>query len=68
MATLYGSLTKKYGFNFIEKWYQHRSDKILKNEEAKLICNNNIFTDHIIETRKPDIDPSECFLIDTTVI
>ena len=73
MATaVHWSLAKKYAFNYSEKWYQRGAEKFLKNKEAKLMWDQNIFTAHIIEARRPDIVPVEkkskkCFLIDIAV-
>ena len=41
------SLAKEW-FNSSDKWYQHRAEKILDNEKAKLLWDHKFFTDHNI--------------------
>ena len=48
-------LCKKYGLSASDQWYQHRAERVMENEDAKLLWDYNIFTDHNIETRRPGV-------------
>ena len=37
------------------QWYQHWAESTVKNEKATLLWDFNIYTDHVIEARRPDI-------------
>ena len=65
-------LAKKYGFTHTNQWYEHRAEPVMENEQAKLLWDFNIYTDHVIEARRPDIvvvrkDKKECQVIDIAV-
>ena len=66
------NLAKKYGFPHCDQWYQHVAEPVLENENTKLLWDFNIYTDHVIEARRPDIvvvrkDVSECLVVDIAV-
>ena len=54
-ATLHWSLCKQFGFVRAEKWYDHRAEKVLENEEFKLLWDYDIKTDKVIKERRPDL-------------
>ena len=64
-------LTKKYGFPVSDQWYHHRAEATVENENVKICWDLNLYTDHVLKARRPDIvvvkKRSECFLIDITV-
>lgn len=65
-------LAKKFGFPASNQWYQHRAEPTIENEKVKLFWDFNIYTDHVIEARRPDIvlvnkETKECVVIDIAV-
>ena len=36
------------------KWYNHKSESVVENEDVKILWDFNIQTDHVIEHRRPD--------------
>ena len=52
---LHWELCKRLGFHQSEKWYDHKPEPVLENEESKLLWDFNIRTDKVIEARRPDI-------------
>ena len=68
-SNLHWSLCRKYGFAVSEKWYQHKVESVMENENAKILWDFNVQTDRVIEHRRPDIilikkETNECFIID----
>ena len=66
---LHWSLCRKYKFEVTDKWYQHIPEKVLENQEVKLLWDWNVQTDREIEHRRPDIllikkESNECMIID----
>jgi hypothetical protein len=71
-TAVHWSLAKKFGFPASDQWYQHRVEPSMENEKAKLLWDFNIYTDHVIEARRPDIvlvrkESKECLVIDIAV-
>ena len=65
-------LSKKYGLHHSEKWYHHRAEAVCENDDAKLYWDFNVYTDRVIEARRPDIillkkKENECLVIDIAV-
>jgi hypothetical protein len=65
-------LAKKFGFPASDQWYSHRAQPSVENEKAKLLWDFNIYTDCVIEARRPDIvlvkkETRECLVIDIAV-
>ena len=42
-------------FDVNEKWYKHEPEKVVENDSWKILWDFTIQTDHIIETRRPDM-------------
>jgi hypothetical protein len=71
-ANLHWSLCKQFGFERAQKWYEHRAERVLENDEYKLLWDMDIKTDKVIKERRPDIvivkkGSREAFLIDVAV-
>lgn len=71
-ANLHWSLCKQFGFERAQKWYEHRAEKVLENDDYKLLWDMDIKTDKVIKERRPDIiivkkRSREAFLIDVAV-
>ena len=71
-SNVHWNLCKKFGFDFSDKWYQHRIDKVLESEKVKILWDFDMQTDRVIEHRRPDIllinkETNECFIIDIAV-
>ena len=52
-----------------KKWYTHSPESVYENEDVKILWDFNIYTDHVIQHRRPDIvmfDKKErkCMIID----
>ena len=55
-----------------DKWYEHEPESVLENEDYKILWDLSILTDHVIESRRPDlvvVDKKEksCKIIDFAV-
>ena len=55
-----------------KSWYDHRADKVVENEDVKVLWDFNIQVDKFIEARQPDIilvrkKKKECVIIDIAV-
>ena len=44
---------RKCNFEAGDKWYEHEAEKILENEDHKILWDFSIQTDHVIEARRP---------------
>ena len=65
-------LARKCNFDAGDKWYEHEPESLLENEDYKILWDFSIQTDHVIETRRPDlvvVDKKErsCKIIDFAV-
>jgi hypothetical protein len=54
-ASLHWSLCQQFGFPRANKWYEHRAEKVLENEDYKLLWDLDLKTDKVISARKPDL-------------
>lgn len=52
---IHWKLCEKWGFEKGETWYKHTPEKVLENEECKLLWDFSIQTDKKLEHHKPDI-------------
>lgn len=71
-ANLHWSLCKQFGFERAQNWYEHRAEKVLENEDYKLLWDFDIKCDRMITERRPDLvvvkkRSREAFLIDVAV-
>ena len=71
-ANLHWSLCKQFGFERAQNWYEHRAEKVLENEDYKLLWDFDIKCDRMIKERRPDLvvvkkRSREAFLIDVAV-
>ena len=41
----------KYGFKPAKHWYKHRAEGVMENQNAMILWDFNIRTDHVIEAR-----------------
>ena len=44
-----------YGLDHADKWYEHRPETVVENEEIKLLWDMRIQTDKVLKHNKPDI-------------
>ena len=63
---------RKCNFEARDKWYEHEPEKVLENEDHKILWDFSIQTDHVIEPRRLDlvvVDKKEkiCKIIDFAV-
>ena len=52
---VYWKLTSKCNFEAGDKWYEHKSESVLENEDYKVLWDFSIQTDQVIEARRPDL-------------
>ena len=62
-------LCKKYGVVVKEKWYDHKTEKVIETDEIKILWDTRIQKDKVIENSRPDIVvlnkiTRKCVLID----
>ena len=60
---------KAYGLPHTKSWYEHKADKVVENEDAKVLWDFKIQVDKFTEARQPDIilvrkKKKECVIID----
>ena len=65
-------LARNFIFEAGDKWYEHEPESVFENEDYKILWDFSIQTDHVIESRRPDlvlVDKKEriCKIIDFTV-
>ena len=48
-------LARTFNFEAKDKWYQYEPDSVLENEDYKILWDFTIQTDHVIESRRPDL-------------
>lgn len=48
-------LCKQHGLHHSQKWYEHRADAVMENDNVKILWDFNVRTDRVIEARRPDI-------------
>lgn len=63
---------KAHGLPHTQSWYEHRAEKVVENEDVKVLWDFNVFVDKFIEARRPDIilvkkEVKECVIIDIAV-
>ena len=66
------NLARNCNFEAGDKWYEHEAERVLENEDYKILWDFSIQTDHVIEARRPDlvvVDKKEirCKIIDFAV-
>ena len=69
---LHWHLCNVHGFDANDKWYLHKAEKVLENENTKILWDFNCQTDREIHHRKPDIilinkETNDCFIIDVAI-
>ena len=68
---IHWEVCRKIGFDENEKWYKHKPQKVVQNDSWMILWGVTIKTDHVIETRRPDMliidkTKNECKIIDFT--
>ena len=68
-SVIHWTLCKRFGFPHSDQWYEHVPERVLENENVKLLWDFSIQTDHHLEHNKPDILIHEktsrgCYIID----
>lgn len=68
---IHWELCKKYNMEHAEKWYEHKPEGVIENENVKMLWDMKIQTDREIEHSRPDIltlnkKDRSCLLIDVT--
>ena len=71
-SAVHWSIMKAHGLHHTKSWYKHKADKVVENEDVKLLWGSNIQVDKFIEARRPDIilirrKKKECVIIDIAV-
>ncbi|KAL5258978.1 hypothetical protein ACHWQZ_G009445 [Mnemiopsis leidyi] len=55
VVEVHWSLCNEYGFDHSSKWYEHRAEKVLENNDVKLLWHFHVQSDHVIEHCRPDL-------------
>lgn len=71
-GAVHWSIMKAHGLPHTKSWYEHRAEKVVENEEVKVLWDFNVYVDKYIEARRPDIiivkkKEKECVIIDIAV-
>ena len=48
-------LSRKCNFEAGDKWYEYEPERVLENEDYKILWDFSVQTDHVIEARRPDL-------------
>ena len=48
-------LPRKCNFEAGDKWYKHEPESVLENEDYKVLWDFSVPTEHVIESRRPDL-------------
>ena len=48
-----------YGLDHADKWYEHRPETVVENEEIKLLWDMRIQADKVLKHNKPNISPMD---------
>ena len=63
-----GKVGNKFKFDHTNKWYMHNPAPVLENDAHKLILDFDVYTDHLISTRRPNlIRKRTCKIVDIAV-
>jgi hypothetical protein len=54
-SIIHWRLCKKYGVDVHKNWYRHVPLPVIENEKVKILWDVNIYTDRVIQARRPDI-------------
>ena len=54
-AIIHWNMCRNHNFDYNERWYEHRAEKVLENDNIKILWDFHIQTDHVIEHCRPDI-------------
>ena len=54
-SNVHWHLCGKYGLERSTNWWEHAPEAVLENSVVKILWDFNIYTDHIIHARRPDI-------------
>ena len=52
---IHWEMCKKFEFDHTNKWYMHNPTPVLENNTHKLLWDFDIYTDHLISARRPDL-------------
>ena len=71
-AMLHWSLCGQYGFPRTQNWWSHQAEKVLENDDYKLLWDFAIRTDQVISHHRPDIvivdkQSKEAMLVDVAI-
>ena len=52
---LHREMCQHHGLIWEVKWYNHKPESVVENENVKMLCDFNIQTDYVTKHRRPDI-------------
>ena len=69
---IHWEVCRKYGLDTKDRWFEHEPQSVCENEEYKILWDFSIQTDHVIESRRPDMiivekKNNKCQIIDFAV-
>ena len=65
---IHRELYKKLKFDHTNKWYMHNPASVLENDTYKLLWDFEIQTDHLISTRRPNLNKKKYKIVDFAVL
>ena len=68
-VVVHWNMCKRYKLPYKAQWYEHTPERVLENDDVKLLWDFPIQTDHHIDHNKPDIviyekKKRDCWIID----
>ena len=54
-SAVHWSIMKAHGLPHTKSWYEHRADKVVENEDVKVLWDFNSQVEKFIKARRPDI-------------
>ena len=52
---IHWEVCRQYNVRVPDKWYEHLPERVIENEQVKVLWDFNIQTDRVIEARRPDL-------------
>ena len=52
---IYWEVCRQYNVRVPDKWYEHLPERVIENEQDKVLSDSNIQTDRVIEARRPGL-------------
>ena len=69
---IHWEVCKRYGIKVTAKWYEHKPEAVVENDQCKVLWDFLVQTDHVIGARRPDMivinkEKKTCQIIDFAI-